>query len=87
MAYLGESRKDMNSQWLFTLCLTAEECKLLLPLFENRLKEAGKKFEKYNDIHQSGEATERQQDLLMKYEEEMNALESVVASAKELIKQ
>lgn len=86
MAYLGESRKDMNSQWLFTLCLTADDCKLLLPFFEKRLKEAEKKFEKYNDIHQVGEATERQENLLMKYEEEMIAMEYVVVSAKELTK-
>lgn len=85
MAYLGESRKDMNSQWLFTLCLTANDCKLLLPIFEKRLKEAEKKHEKYYDIHQGGEATERQEDLLLKYEEEMIALESVVTSAKEMI--
>ena len=86
MAYLGESRKDMHSRWQFTLCLTAVECRLLLPIFEKRLKEAEKKFEKYNDIHQGGEATERQENLLLKYEEEMYAMESVVDNAKELIK-
>ena len=86
MAYTGESRKDMQSRWQFTLCLTADECKLLLPLFEKRLKEAEKKFEKYNDIHQGGEATERQEDLMMKYEEEMETMQQVVCAAKELIK-
>ena len=86
MAYSGESRKNNTSPWEMTLCLTPQDCKLRLPAFEKRLKEAEKKFEKYYDIHQGGEATERQEDLLMKYEEEKIAMECVVASAKELIK-
>lgn len=69
-----------------TLCLTPQDCKLLLPAFEKRLKEAEKKFEKYYDIHQGGEATEKQEDLLVKYEDEMETMRVVVHVAKELIK-
>ena len=86
MAYSGESRKNATSPWQLTLCLTSEDCKLLLPAFEKRLKEAEKKFEKYHDIHQGGEATEKQQDLMVKYEEEMETMRMVVKVAKELIK-
>lgn len=86
MAYSGESRKNKISPWEVTLCLTPQDCKLLLPAFEKRLKEAEKKFEKYYDIHQGGEATEKQEDLLVKYEDEMETMRVVVHVAKELIK-
>ena len=69
-----------------TLCLTPQDCKLLLPAFEKRLKEAEKKFEKYYDIHQGGEATDKQENLLVKYEDEMDTMRVVVHVAKELIK-
>lgn len=86
MAYSGESRKNNTSPWELTLCLTPQDCKLLLPAFEKRLKEAEKKFEKYYDIHQGGEATEKQEDLLVKYEDEMETMRVVVHVAKGLIK-
>ena len=86
MAYSALSRKENAGPWELTLCLTSEDCKLLLPAFEKRLKEAEKKFEKYNDIHQGGEATEKQEDLLVKYEDEMDTMRVVVHVAKELIK-
>lgn len=86
MAYSALSRKGDAGPYDLTLCLTSEDCKLLLPAFEKRLKEAEKKFEKYNDIHQGGEATEKQKDLMVKYEDEMDTMRVVVHVAKELIK-
>ena len=86
MAYSALSRKGDVGPYDLTLCLTSEDCKLLLPAFEKRLKEAEKKFEKYNDIHQGGEATEKQEDLLVKCEDEMETMRVVVHVAKELIK-
>ena len=86
MAYLAESREDCNRPWKWTLCLNAYDCRLLLPTMEKRLKEAEKKYEKYYDIQYSGEATTQQQNLLMKYEEEMNAVDKIVTHAKNLIK-
>lgn len=86
MAYSGESRKNNTGPWEVTLCLTPQDCKMLLPAFEKRLKEAEKKFEKYYDIHQGGEATEKKEDLLVKYEDEMETMRVVVHIAKELIK-
>ena len=52
---------------------------------EKRLKEAEKKYEKYYDIQYSGESTTQQQNLLMKYEEERDALDKIVTYAKDLI--
>ena len=86
MAYLAESREDYGRPWKWTLCLNAEDCRLLLPVMEKRLKEAEKKYEKYYDIQYGGESTTHQQDLLMKYEEERDALDKIVTHAKNLIK-
>lgn len=86
MAYLAESREDYNRPWKWTLCLNADDCRLLLPTMEKRLKEAEKKYEKYYDIQYGGEATIQQQNLLVKYEEEKEALEYMVIHAKNLIK-
>ena len=33
-------------------------------------------YEKYKDIHDSGEATDKQNDLLFKYEEQLNLIEN-----------
>ena len=85
MSYLGESRENFGRPWMFTLCLTAEDCRLLLPTMEKRLKEAEKMYEKYKDIHDGGDATERQENLLLKFEEERDALLASVHQAKELI--
>ena len=86
MSYLAESRENYDRPWKWTLCLNAEDCRLLLPVMENRLKEAEKKYEKYYDIQYGGEATSQQQNLLMKYEEERDALDKIVTHAKNLIK-
>lgn len=86
MAYSALSRKGDAGPYDLTLCLTSEDCKLLLPAFEKRLKEAEKKFEKYYDIHQGGESTDKQEDLLVKYEDEMETMRVVVHVAKQLIK-
>ena len=41
---------------------------------------------KYNDIHNGGEATEREENLLMKYSEQLERLESVLSSIDEILK-
>ena len=43
------------------------------------------KLEKYRDIHEGGEATEKQENLLAKYEEESNALEKVLKDIQTLL--
>ena len=65
-----------------TVCMTKEECKILLPFF----KSVKSKYEKYNDIHNGGEATEREENLLMKYSEQLERLESILSSIDEILK-
>lgn len=77
MAYWDNTRPDNTRPYQFTLCLTEKECKLLLPTVEKALKTAKKKYEKYKDIQDGGEATEKQQDKLWQYEEEYDCLIAV----------
>lgn len=51
---------------------------------EKELVKAQKRYEKYLDIQESGEATTRQQTLFFEAEEKYNALERMVVQLKEL---
>lgn len=77
MAYLDYTRPDSSTPTNLTLCLTFDECKLLLPTISKAVKNARKMYEKYKDIQEGGEATEKQQDKYIRYEEELNILEAV----------
>jgi len=78
MAYLDYTRPDNATAHKMTLCLTEEECRILLPTVEKALKNAQKKYEKYKDIQEGGEATEKQQDKLCQYEDEYECLAATV---------
>lgn len=56
-----------------------------IPISDEQL-EAISKYEKYNDIHNGGEATEREENLLMKYSEQLERLESILSSIDEILK-
>ena len=80
MSHIDGTRKSYSSPYEITVCMTKEECKILLPFFQKA------KYEKYNDIHNGGEATEREENLLMKYSEQLERLESVLSSIDEILK-
>ena len=63
-----------------------EECEQLLPDMEAALKKSEKRYEKYRDIHEGGEATTRQQDLMIDAESKMKTLTAVVNTIYELLK-
>ena len=67
MSYIDSTRKSFSSPYEITVCMTKEECKILLPFFQKAYKEVKLKYEKYNDIHEGGEANERELNLLTKY--------------------
>lgn len=85
MAYLDYTRPDSSTPTNLTLCLTFDECKLLLPTVSKAVKNARKMYEKYKDIQEGGEATEKQQDKYIQYEEEWECLNDVESSMKEVI--
>lgn len=82
MAHLDNTRAHAGTAYELTLCLTEDEVKILLPAFERELCKAEKMFAKYKDILEGGEATMAQQNKLTRYENEVNALESVVCQAR-----
>lgn len=86
MSYIDSTRKSYSSPYEITVCMTKEECKILLPFFQKAYKSVKSKYEKYNDIHNGGEATEREENLLMKYSEQLERLESVLSSIDEILK-
>ena len=86
MAHIEPVRIGKTPFWDSTLCLTMEECEQLLPDMEVALKKSEKRYEKYRDIHEGGEATTRQQDLMVDAESKMKTLKSVVSTIKELLK-
>lgn len=75
MAFTGESRKECTGPWSMYLCLTASECKSLLPVVEKVLAKAEKRYEHFRDVMDGGEATTRQQTLYMEAEENKYNLE------------
>lgn len=60
------------------LAINKTELEILQPVFERALEEYRRKCEKYEDIRQSGEATERQLNLWTKYSEIVGKLECLV---------
>jgi len=66
--------------------MTKEECKILRPFFQKAYKEISSKYEKYNDIHEGGDATEREENLRMKYLDQSEHLGSVLSSIDEILK-
>lgn len=82
MAYLDYTRPDTTTAHKMTLCLTENECRLLLPAVQKALNNVEKKYEKYKDIQEGGESTERQQNKLFQYEEEYECLMAVLDNMK-----
>ena len=86
MSYIDNTRKSLSSACEITVCMTKEECKRLLPFFQKAYKEVKSKYEKYDDIHSGGEATNREENLRMKYLEQSEHLESVLSSIDDILK-
>lgn len=61
------------------LALNQNEAKLLTEILaQHARRSVRKKAEKYKDIHESGEATERQQNLMCKYEEQLDFIDNII---------
>lgn len=86
MSYIDYTRKSLSSACEITVCMTKEECKILLPFFQKAYKEVKSKYEKYDNIHSGGEAINREENLRMKYLEQSEHLESVLSSINDILK-
>ena len=86
MSYIENTRMSPNFAYETTVCITKDECKVLLPLIKKACKDVKLKFDKYEDIHESGEATERQENIRAKYSDKLESLESILSHIKFLLK-
>ena len=68
-----------------TVILTKETCKLLLPLLKNAHKKVMAKYIHYKDIHEGGYSTVREEDLLSKYEQQLEVLENTLTQINSLL--
>lgn len=56
------------------------EVKELIKILKDPYKKALKKLGKYQDIHESGEATERQENILIETEETVRLMDQIINS-------
>lgn len=85
MSYIDFTKRSKDDAGELTVCVTKGESEILIPLLRKALEKAEKKVDKYDDIHLSGEATERQENLRLKYESERDCLLSVLVHMKTLV--
>ncbi|MCH5235531.1 MAG: hypothetical protein J1E16_09565 [Muribaculaceae bacterium] len=60
------------------LRLDESEVKELIKILKDPYKKALRKLEKYQDIHESGEATERQENILLQTEELVRLMDNII---------
>lgn len=69
---------ELTGYYESMLALNQNDINILRPVLKRALSEYRKIYEKYEDIRQGGEATERQLNLLMKYSEIVSKLECFI---------
>ena len=87
MAFLGESRKDQESEWGIYACLDKKECELLMKAVGPLVGRCLKTLEYYKGIQESGEATEKQTDKLYEAEENFENILSIRDTILTMIKE
>jgi len=86
MSYIDNTRCSSNYAYEITVCITKEECKVLLPFLKHAHKKVKQKYDKYQDIHEGGDATERQENMRMKYIDELEGLDSILSAIDIILK-
>ena len=84
MAFVGESRRDNASPWEVVVCLRKREGNVLLPLLEKRLRYAEARMEYYQGLNEYGSITAQQDNVLCKWENEVEILGSIISNIKAL---
>lgn len=61
------------------LALSQSEVNMLRDILANQARSnINRKYEKYSDLHESGEATDRQCDLMNKYEDQLKLIDGII---------
>lgn len=66
--------------------LSRTDCAFLLPFLKKNLQKENAMVDKYEDILEGGEATERQTDLLLKYRGRVEHMEAIIHEVEFLAK-
>lgn len=62
------------------LAFTKDEAKMLIDILSGKTRnDVCRKYEKFKDIHESGEATERQCNLMFKYENQLDFINRIIS--------
>lgn len=60
------------------LALSQSEVNMLRNILAQSRGNINRKYEKYLDLHDSGEATDRQCDLMFKYEDQLKLIDTII---------
>ncbi len=77
MAFIGLSRKDQDAPWYPFVCLNKEDCRVLSQIIGSLVARKLRSFEYYDDIHEGGEATEKQVDKYFKAQTELETAQEI----------
>lgn len=62
------------------LAFTKSEAKMLVDILSGKARnDICRKYEKYKDIYESGEATDKQCDLMFKYEDQLDLINEITS--------
>lgn len=86
MAFVGESRFDESSPWKLYVCLDFEDCMVLSQIIGSLVARKLRSYQYYKGIHESGDATEKQLDMLEQADEELTAAENIQENILSFIK-
>lgn len=64
----------------YELVMDAVTAAAMLPALKHELTRVAKLYEKYKDIHESGEASRTQQTLMVKYGDKMRTLDLIIST-------
>lgn len=87
MSFIGLSRDGRTQPLGQYVCLDKQDCFVIHKLLENRKKELSKIYERYLDIHDSGEITRRQQTALCVTEDALEKIEALCDMVKSYLNQ
>ena len=73
--------KDPDTHNRDLLALTPEAAQTIANLLHKARRNALKRYEYYKDLHESGDATERQQTLMYQYESLFDLLDNFISMA------
>lgn len=77
MAFIDFCKRDAQSAAIQAVCLSKDECMLLLPRIRKEVKKARERVEHYEDKIIDGYGTEHQSNKLVQWQDTLDILENI----------